>query len=83
MRQKSGSVSISFKLSYSIYFNIIIQNREGDVPLHTAINFQKNEVAELLLSYSAVDPTVTNADGNNSLHLAIAKGELRLELQNL
>uniref|UniRef100_A0A915JVF6 Uncharacterized protein n=1 Tax=Romanomermis culicivorax TaxID=13658 RepID=A0A915JVF6_ROMCU len=49
------------------------------MPLHAAIDCDKDDIVEILLSYSRLtNPTLANEDGHNALHLACIKGKTRL-----
>lgn len=54
-----------------------VQSDQVDIPLHTAINYGKEEVAEYLVECSRVDITFINDRGQNALHLACVKGQLK------
>ncbi|CAB0029619.1 unnamed protein product, partial [Trichogramma brassicae] len=48
--------------------------KTGDSPLHLALRWGRNEVAQLLLRNGA-DPNLTNAEGSTPLHIICKKGE--------
>lgn len=57
--------------------SINAQTRKGVTPLMVAVSEGRPDVVETLLSYGA-DPALGDFDGNNAVHLAALKGEVKV-----
>ncbi|CAG9099119.1 unnamed protein product [Plutella xylostella] len=51
----------------------VLQDSEGDTPLHDAISKKRDDMVALLLEHGG-DVTLTNSDGFNALHQAALRG---------
>lgn len=54
----------------------LLQDSEGDTPLHDAISKKRDDMVQLLLE-AHVDMSITNNNGFNTLHHAALRGNLR------
>ena len=78
--QKVHSYSQTIVITFSL-----IQDAEGDTPLHDAISKKRDDMVQLLIEGEA-DMTVTNNNGFNALHHAALRGNMgamRLILSHL
>lgn len=57
-------------------YPLLLQDLEGDTPLHDAISKKRDDMLTLLLDHNA-DITLTNNNGFNALHHAALRGNPR------
>jgi len=55
---------------------VLLQDSEGDTPLHDAISKKRDDMLTLLLEHGA-DMSITNNNGFNTLHHAALRGNPR------
>ena len=58
--------------------NILLQDSDNNTPFHHAVSFRTTPtvIFKMLFSSGRIDPTLSNNDGRNVLHVAIANGNI-------
>ena len=59
-----------------LFFSLLLQDSEGDTPLHDAISKKRDDMLSLLLDHHA-DMMITNNNGFNAIHHAALRGNPR------